>query len=274
MRQVRIAALMGTIITITTDFGLEDAYVGIMKGVILSISPGATIVDLCHGISPQNVLAGALALEAAVECFPAGTIHLAVVDPGVGSHRRAVAVQGNRHLYVGPDNGVLTLALQKDPMVRAVSLTNSHYHRSIVSATFHGRDIFAPVAGYLAAGVDLAELGQPISALVPLPVPMVRRFPGMIEGEVIHVDRFGNLITNVRAEELSVLAQVNDFACLQVEIGSAHIPCISRTYSDVPPGALVAYVGSTDRLEIGVRNGSAARYLGASVGFPVAVRRF
>ncbi|MGC8668479.1 MAG: SAM hydrolase/SAM-dependent halogenase family protein [Chthonomonadales bacterium] len=262
---------MGPIVTLTTDFGVEDAYAGIMKGVILSIAPKARIVDLCHGISPQNVVAGALALEAAVDCFPPGTIHVAVVDPGVGTERAAVAVQGTRHTYVGPDNGVLTLALEADPVVRAVSLTNPRFHRVTVSATFHGRDIFAPAAGSLAAGADLGEMGEPLASLTPIPLPSPRTTGGAVEAQVIHVDHFGNLITNLRAQELKRLKEEWGPADLVTHVGFARIPSISRTYADVAPGSLVAYVGSSNRLEIGVRNGSAARLLGVGVGSSVVV---
>lgn len=262
---------MGTIVTLTTDFGLADAYAGVMKGVILSIAPEATVVDLCHGIAPQDIAGGALAVEAAVDCFPPGSIHVVVVDPGVGSQRAAVAVRSRRHWYVGPDNGVLSLALQADPMVRAVSLTNPRFHRAVVSATFHGRDIFAPAAAYLASGVDLMELGDPLDHLAPAPLPPARRTARGIEGEVIHVDRFGNLVTNIRAQDLAALGGPISAEEWTVHAGAARISGVARTYADVAPGSLVAYVGSSNRLEIAVRNGSAAERLGARAGWAVTI---
>ncbi len=159
------------IITLTTDFGFRDTFAGVMKGVILSIAPAAQIVDLCHGIPPQDILAGALALEESAAFFPRGTIHVAVVDPGVGSDREAIAVETERAFYIGPDNGLFDLVVKKERLKRAVKLQNPRYRLPAVSATFHGRDIFAPAAAHLANGVALDEFGAPIAPLTELAIP-------------------------------------------------------------------------------------------------------
>lgn len=245
------------IITLTTDFGTMDTYVGVMKGVILGIAPGVAIVDLCHEIPPRDILAGALALESAVDYFPKNTIHLAVVDPGVGGDRNAIAVQTERFAMVGPDNGIFTLALAKSSPVGAVRLTNAGYQLAIICATFHGRDIFAPAAAYLALGVDIMELGEPITELTKLSIPAPSIANGETELTVLRADRFGNLITNLTREEFETWRPINDRS-LTVRMGEIDIGPIHRTYADVESGNPVAYFGSGGRLEIGVRNGSAA----------------
>jgi S-adenosylmethionine hydrolase len=256
------------VITLTTDFGQTDSYVGTMKGVILDICPEATLVDISHDIRPQAVAQAAFVLSTATPYFPFGTIHLVVVDPGVGTTRRAIAVQSKRTTYVAPDNGVLDLALAQDPALYAIHLTEQRYRLPQASATFHGRDIFAPAAAYLAQGTDVRDMGDPISLpdLVTLPASQAVKQPdGAWLGEVIHIDRFGNLITNVK------LATSNGPSSILV--GESKISRPKQTYADVEPGELVAYVGSNDTLEIAVRDGNAAEQLGVGIGEPIIYKR-
>lgn len=250
------------VITLTTDFGLNDPYVGIMKGVILSICPNARIVDLCHLLPPQDIIAGALTLEASVTYFPDGAVHCAVVDPGVGGSRAAVAVDCGSFYLVGPDNGLFSLVIERHSSMQAVNLTNSAYQLPQVSSTFHGRDIFAPAAAHLAAGALISDLGDPAGPLqrIEIPAPIVE--DSSIILSVLHVDRFGNLITNLVQDRLPVLAPGRDAAAMTVEAGSVLIHGISSTYSDVEEGRTVAYFGSSGRLEVAVRNGSASQQLG------------
>jgi S-adenosylmethionine hydrolase len=254
------------VITLTTDFGQTDGYVGAMKGVILSICPQAEMVDISHQIRPQAVQQAAYVLSTVVGYFPPGAVHLAVVDPGVGSPRRAVAVQTERATYVGPDNGVFGLALTQDPARQAVHLTARRYRLSTASATFHGRDVFAPAAAHLACGVALDELGEalPVSELVDLPISAPQhQTGGGWRCAILHVDRFGNLITNFRLSP----QQRN----LKVGAGGRWIGSLHRTFADVAPGELVAYTGSSGYLEIAVREGSAADYLSLGPGDPVQI---
>lgn len=254
------------VIALTTDFGQAGGYVGILKGVILGICPQAMPVDVCHEIRPQAVRQAAYVLESASPFFPLGTVHVVVVDPGVGTERRPVVVKTGLATYVAPDNGVLSPILAQGSACSAVHLTEPRYQLSPVSATFHGRDIFAPAGAYLACGVDPREMGDEVrlSELVTLPdLEPVRQSGGSWLGEIVHVDRFGNLVTNFRGEQVT--------ACQGFEIAGERIASLSRTYADVGPGHLVAYVGSGGYLEIAIRGGSAATSLGADVGDPVQV---
>ncbi len=259
------------IITLTTDFGLNDAYVGAMKGVILGLAPHVTIVDITHNIPPQAMAQAAYVIAAAAPYFPAGTVHVVVVDPGVGSQRRPIAVQTSQAIFVAPDNGVLTHVLQsgtsgESPMT-VVHLTRREYWLPQVSHTFHGRDIFAPVAAYLARGVPITSLGEPIGDPVMLDLPQPRRMPdGSLRGQVVYVDRFGNLVTNVPAGWLDRAVR------WQIEVAGRTVEKLSTTYSDVPGGQLLALIGSAGTLELAVREGSAARMLGIGIGEPVVVR--
>ncbi len=258
---------MPPIITLTTDFGLADGFVGTMHGVILSICPAARIVDLSHGVAPQGVQEAAFVLAAAVPFFPAGTIHVVVVDPGVGSERRAIAVQTDRAFYVAPDNGVLSEALAQEQVVAAVHLNRPAFWLPIVSHTFHGRDIFAPVGAHLARGVPLRELGDPVSDLLHLPVfQPEREVDGTLLGHVRYIDHFGNLITDVRDRDLASMPQV------VVYYKGKRIVGLHPSYAAVPRGELVAVIGSSRRLEIAVREGSAARLLDAQVGDSLGIQ--
>jgi S-adenosylmethionine hydrolase len=255
------------IITLTTDFGLADGYVGTMQGVILSIAPDATLVDLSHQVPAQDVRASAFVLYQAVLFFPPDTIHVVVVDPGVGSQRRALAVRTSQGIFVAPDNGVLSHVLNEADVYEAVSLTNSDYQLPQISTTFHGRDIFAPAAAHLAAGVPLEELGPRAISLVRLPLPKPETRPdGDLVAHVMHVDRFGNLILDATSDD------VDEESTLELE--GHRIEGLSRTFADVAHGELLAYVGSSrDHVEIAVREGNAARELGVGAGDDVLIRK-
>jgi S-adenosylmethionine hydrolase len=235
--------------------------------VILGICPDATLVDISHAIPPQDVLAGALELEAVVPYLPPHTIVVGVVDPGVGSARRAVAIEAGALHLVGPDNGLFTLASRRLGPARAVELTNRRYMREAISHTFEGRDRFAPAAAWLATGVALDEFGPAVDDLVALDLPLPTRTPAGIEGIVVRIDRFGNLITNIDAISLARLA---DPLC--VDIGGTRIHTVSRTYADAAANTLCALVGSSERLEVAVNGGSAFGVLRVGRGTPVRVR--
>ena len=259
-----------SIITLTTDFGLADGYVGTMKGVILGIDPTATIVDISHHIAPQAVREAAYTLYAAVPYFPQGTIHVVVVDPGVGSQRRAIALRTPQATFVAPDNGVLTYVMVREKVEEIVDLTNARYHLSPVSHTFHGRDIFAPAAAHLAQGISLAELGQPLTEIVTFPLPRPQVGPeGTIVGQVIHIDRFGNLIMSIKSKDLA------DHPLLRegiIQIKGQSIRGIANNYAEGTPGKLLALIGSSDHLEIAVSCGSASQALEAKVGDEVLLK--
>jgi S-adenosylmethionine hydrolase len=257
-----------TIITLTTDFGLADSYVGALKGVILSIAPQATLVDITHMVPPQDVRRGSAILRDAAPFFPAGTIHVAVVDPGVGSARRPIAVRTPQAIYVGPDNGLFTHVLVDDALARphVIHLDNPKAWLPAVSHTFHGRDIFAPVAAHLATGMPFEHVGTPIDDPVLSPVSGAQRLPdGVIRGHVEAVDHFGNLVSDVPTSWLSGGRWI-------VHIAGQDIPVLSATYAEVPPGAVLALIGSSGRLEVSVRNGHAAQHLGVQVGEPIVIR--
>jgi S-adenosylmethionine hydrolase len=259
-----------SIITLTTDFGLADGYVGTMKGVILGIDPTATIVDISHDISPQDVREAAYTLYAAYPYFPQGAIHVVVVDPGVGSERRAIALRTPQAIFVAPDNGVLSYVIVREKVEEIVNLTNPCYQLSPVSRTFHGRDIFAPAAAHLARGIPLAEVGQPLAEMVtfPLPRPQVRP-DGTIVGQVIHVDRFGNLITSIMSKDLA------DHPLLRegiIKIKGQSIRKIANHYTEGMKGKLLALIGSSDHLEIAVASGSASQTLEARVGDEILLK--
>jgi S-adenosylmethionine hydrolase len=253
------------VITLLTDFGTKDAFVGIMKGVILRINPAVTLVDLSHEVPPQDLLASALILRNAVAFFPPGTIHVAVVDPGVGSARRALLVQTAHAFFVGPDNGIVSLAAPAESVVRIIHLTNERYFLSPRSHTFHGRDVFAPTAAHLSCGVPLEELGVPVTTMERLTVPTVERHTGKLIGSVIYIDHFGNVITNISEEDLRPFSR----GTLLVSIGAMHLHSVVASYAVVEIGEPAALINSWGMLEIAVRNGSAAQCCGISLGQPV-----
>jgi S-adenosyl-L-methionine hydrolase (adenosine-forming) len=257
------------IITLTTDFGLSGPYVAAVKGVLLDRAPGVQIVDVCHTIAPQNVLEGGFVLANIVDAFPAGTVHLAVVDPGVGTDRRLMAVSVAGQWFVLPDNGLITGVTRGRQPDEVRAITNPAIRREVVSATFHGRDILAPAAAHLAMSRSPEELGPPLSRFITL-----RNFEPSSDdqgfvGEVVFKDTFGNLISNVHAERLGDTPPDS----WEVEIAGERIQGIGRTYGERPAGSLVALLGSSGWVEIAVVNGDAARLLTAGAGTTVRVRR-
>lgn len=258
------------VIALLTDFGLRDHYAGTMKGVVLGICPEATLVDISHDVPAHDILAGALELAASYRYFPAGTVFLVVVDPGVGSPRRAVAVEAGDYQFVAPDNGVLAMVCQEIPPRRIVEITERRYARPVVSRTFEGRDRFAPAAAWLASGVDLGALGPSAGTLQTLDVPRPSISADGIDGEVVRVDRFGNLVTNIDRKAFERLAAGNGLA---IRIGLRQVTGVVSTYTDVAPGDLCALFGSSDHLEIAARGASAATELAAGRGTAVHVGR-
>ena len=253
------------LITLTTDFGTADPWVGIMKGVIADRAPGVAVIDVTHGIPPQDVLAGALVLRHAVPYFPPGTVHVAVVDPGVGTSRRALCVVTERELLVGPDNGLLSLAAAGARHI--IELTEERFFLSPRSVTFHGRDVFAPVAAALATGTVPGALGPAVSDMERLDIPLVAAVSGGLRGQVIYVDRFGNLTTNIAEEALAAFSRSD----VSISIAGARLCGVAVSYGAVARGRAVAVVNSWGLLEIAVRDGSASAVLGARVGDPVTV---
>jgi S-adenosylmethionine hydrolase len=272
---------MGAIITLTTDFGLTDAYVAAMKGAILSINPEANIVDICHTIKPQNIAQAAFVLSTVYPFFPSGTIHVVVVDPGVGTERRAIILKTPTACFVAPDNGVLSYVVPEylvkpgvvasqhlaelRPGVEAVAITRPEFWRQPVSATFHGRDIFAPVAARLSLGQPPIEFGDKITTLTVLPIPGLHKgVNGSLVGHILHIDSFGNLITNIKRHDLPETRET-----ITVEVSGRLIKGLSRTYAESQ--GLLALIGSSDHLEISLKEGNASTYLNARVGDEVKI---
>ena len=257
-----------SIITLTTDFGEGSRYVAAMKGTILSINPAAHIVDLSHSIPPQDVRRGAIALAETAPTFPPESIHIAVVDPGVGSDRRLVYAHiGSQH-FLAPDNGLLGRLAEAQSPSKIVVLEEPRFWLPTVSATFHGRDILAPVAARLSLGLPPEQLGRPIARLVALPWPEVQSVANQITGEVVEVDSFGNLITNITSE---MLQGVPTDESVTVACDEHTTQGIFRTYSDQPPMTLIALVGSGGKLELAIVDDSAKIMLGVGAGAPVVV---
>lgn len=252
-------------VTLLTDFGTRDGFVAAMKGVILGIAPDASVNDAGHEIAPGDVEAAAFVLGQYWDRFPEGTVHLAVVDPGVGGVRRALALEARRRYVVAPDNGLITPVWQAVDDARCVELSEPRYLLPNPSSTFHGRDIFAPAAAHLAAGVPIDRLGPPIDEPVLRAHEPARRSQSEIVGRVAHVDRFGNLITDIAADWLD--------ESWRVEVAGRNVGGLRRAYSDVSEGDPVPLIGSLGTLEVAVRGGSAARQLGASRGDRVLCRR-
>ncbi len=245
-------------VSIVTDFGTADPYVGIMKGVMLTINSQAVLVDVSHDVSPGAIREGAFILGASWPFFPPGTVHLAVVDPGVGTGRAPVVLAAGGHFFVGPDNGLFTLLLDAFPGASAWRLEAGAYRLPRVSATFHGRDLFAPAAAWLSRGVPPSAFGSRIPSLVRLPRAVPEPIPGGLEGAICHVDRFGNLVTNIEA---GVISRGRWTVRLAGETMALH-----RTYGDVASGRFLALIGSFGYLEVSVNGGSAAGRLGVGVG--------
>jgi S-adenosylmethionine hydrolase len=252
------------LITLLTDFGTSDHYVAAMKGVMAGICPEARFIDITHEIEPYAVAEAAYTLGQVWQCFPAGTIHLVVVDPGVGSARLPVLVESSGHRFVGPDNGVFTSPLEADGAHRVHAITNEKYFRTPVSQTFHGRDIFAPVAGHLALGADPGEFGRPIDNYVRLKAFLDPGGQGGVaEGVVLKVDRFGNIVTDFRVET------VEKERLRYLEVNGVVVSARASTYSEAPSGELFLIAGSSGYLEISAKQGSAASITGVKSGSPL-----
>ncbi len=265
------------VITLTTDFGFRDGFVGVMKGVIYKICPSANVVDLTHQVPPQDIMRAALVLQASAPYFSKGCIHVAVVDPGVGTRRRAIALQTPNATFIGPDNGVLGLVWKEavDHLgvsnLQVVELTQSRYFMPEVSNTFHGRDVFAPVAAHLACGAKLEDLGPVVMKITPAPMPEVLpQNDGSLLGEVIAIDNFGNCITNLTRADVLELGPAEQ---LKVSLSEEHFSFICKTYAEVEPGANLAIFGSSGRLELALRNGNLSEKKGLARGAAVAVSR-
>lgn len=262
------------IITLLTDFGERDGYVGTMKGVILGTAPHVTLVDLSHDIPPQDIRSAAYVLWCSYRFFPPDTIHLVVVDPGVGTERRPIAVRTARGFFVAPDNGVLGYVLEEERGWQAVHLTERRFWRPAVSMTFHGRDIFAPAAAHLAAGVPLHQLGPAITNPVQMPFPPVRRLDeARCQACLVYIDRFGNCVTSLPADYLLAGRQAASWGpALSAMLGDHLIRGLYPTYAAVPPQQPLLLVGSSGLVEIAVREGNAAQYLQARLGDTVEFR--
>jgi hypothetical protein len=258
------------VIALLTDFGTRDHYAGTMKGVALGICPDAAFVDITHDIAPHDVLGGALELAASYRYFPAGTIFLAVVDPGVGSPRLPLAAEAGGYRFVAPDNGVLTLVFKETAPTRVVELTERRYARPTVSRTFEGRDRFAPAAAWLATGIDLSGFGRPLTAWQLLSVPDPAVNGAQLLGEVLRVDRFGNLVTNVDRPTFERFAGGGG---VEIVAGTHAVDAVVATYAEAPAGALCALFGSSDHLELAVNGGSAAERLALGRGGRVTLSR-
>ena len=267
-----IAVSAKALITLTTDFGTDDAYVAAMKGVILEINPDATIVDISHSVEPQNIRQGAFVFSTAYSYFAQDTVHLVVVDPGVGGPRRAIILETDNAIFVAPDNGVLSYVIQActrkrisratlmklPPELQAFEITNPKYWHHPVSSTFHGRDIFAPVAAHISLGTPLNELGQAIASVNVFPLPRPQPdADGNLIGHVLHIDHFGNLITDITSQDLPSSKS-------RIEMAGHKIGSLSQSYE--PASELLAIIGSNGHLEIALKGGSAARLLGSKVG--------
>jgi S-adenosylmethionine hydrolase len=258
------------VIALLTDFGTKDHYAGTMKGVALGICPEAACVDITHEIPPHNILAGALELAASYKYFPPGTVFLVVVDPRVGSMRRPIAAEAGSYRFVAPDNGVLTLVFREAPPKRVVELTERRYARPTVSRTFEGRDRFAPAAAWLAKGIDLSGLGRVLTSwqLLTVPAPVVGE--RQIVAEVLRVDRFGNLVTNV---DRRMFERFTEGGGIEIVAGTESVGKVVATYADAAPGSVCALFGSAEQLEIAVNGGSAAERLGLARGAQITISR-
>jgi hypothetical protein len=259
------------IISLMTDFGIKDGNVGVMKGVIWNICPHAQIADLSHMVEPQNIREAALILARSAPYFPKSTIHVVVVDPGVGTKRRPMAARIGDWFYVGPDNGIVTLLLaranQENWKCEFVELDKSEFWLPKVSFVFHGRDIFSPVAAHLASGVPLEELGTPLSDPVQIQLPQPERTKSGWRGEIIHIDHFGNIASNIRVENLGEALQRK--GKITVRLGGIEINGMVDTFGERPAGEVAALLGSTGNLIVSVVNGNAAMKLGVKVGEPI-----
>jgi S-adenosylmethionine hydrolase len=263
--------LANPIITLTTDYGTNDHLVGVMKGAILKINPDAQIVDITHNITPFDLLEGALAIASAYPYFPPRTIHVMVVDPGVGTERRPLLVSGQNQYFLAPDNGVLSGVYEKEHPVVVRHITSEHYFAQPVSKTFHGRDIFAPVAAWLSKNWQPTSMGEEITDFKRFAMPRPKEADGLLKGVVLKADSFGNLITNLRAEDLT--PETLEKGEINLQVGSHPVTRLVPTFASGNAGEAVAYIGSSGYLEIAVNKGNAARTLGIGRGAPVLLAK-
>ncbi len=256
------------IITLTTDYGTSDHFAGVMKGVILSINPEVEVVDITHSVLAHDILDGALAIGQAYRYFPAKTVHVVVVDPGVGTARRPILVAGDQHYFVAPDNGVLSSVYEQSESLHVWNVISEHYFRQPVSKTFHGRDVFAPVAAWLTKSWQTSSFGDPITDFVRFAIPRVKMNGNTIQGAVLRVDHFGNLVTNVTLEDLPDLAAGGK---VKIHVGDGQVARVVETFAQGEAGEVVGLIGSSGHLEISVNKGNASRTLGAGRGAEVSI---
>lgn len=257
------------IITLTTDYNVQDHLVGAMKGVILNINPEAEIVDITHGVVPFDLLDGALAIGQAYRYFPPRTIHVVVVDPGVGTQRRPILVTGDQHYFVAPDNGVLSLVYDRETSLTVRHIIAEHYFLHPISNTFHGRDVFAPAAAWLSKVGQTSSFGDEISDFVRFTLPKPKPAENMIKGVVLRVDTFGNLMTNLTPEDVPKVVEPG--SVFKIRVGSVEITRLKQTFAEGTPAEPVAIIGSSGFLEISINRGNAARTIGAARGAEVIV---
>jgi S-adenosyl-L-methionine hydrolase (adenosine-forming) len=263
---------MRPVVAMLTDFGVRDHYAGTMKGVVLGICPEASIVDITHDVPPHDVMTAALELAASYRYFPSGTVFLVVVDPGVGSSRRPLAAEAGDYRFVAPDNGVLSAVFKESAPKRVVELSERRFARPTVSRTFEGRDRFAPAAGWLAKGTELKALGRAFSDFLRLPIPDPTVTEVEVLGEVLRVDRFGNLITNIDRRTFERLGRPGETP-LEIRAGDHLVGRLVSTYADIGPGEVCSLFGSTDHLEVAANSASAADTLGLGRGAAISVKR-
>jgi S-adenosyl-L-methionine hydrolase (adenosine-forming) len=262
---------MQRLVTFTTDFGLNDHYVGAMKGVILNINPAAQLVDISNSVQSYDVLEGALTVAQAYRYFPVNTVHLVVVDPGVGTTRRPLLVTAEKHIFIAPDNGVLSFVYEQEERLSVRHITSEHYFQQPVSNTFHGRDIFAAVAGYLSKGVEVAKFGEEVTDFVRFAAPKPKPAgDGTVKGLVLKVDKFGNLVTNIRPDDAPALFQPEPPE-FKIVVGKTEVLKMKAAYAQGAPGEVFGILGSMGFLEIATNRGAANRAVGADKGSDVTV---
>jgi S-adenosyl-L-methionine hydrolase (adenosine-forming) len=258
------------IITLTTDFGLTDPYAGIMRGVALSVNPDATLVDITHGIPAHDILNGSFTLGNAYAVFPEGTVHCAVVDPGVGGKRKNIAIQTAKFFFVGPDNGIFTVVKSMEDVREIREITNPHFIRTQISRTFHGRDVFAPSAGMLSKGENFRDIGPILKNMEIIHIPQPVEEGNLLDGELLSFDSFGNMITNITEERFRSFVGNHPF---HIYFATVRFTELSETYEEQPPGTPLVIIGSGGYLEISMSSGNAEKYFMTPIGNSVSVRR-
>lgn len=257
------------VITFISDFGIRDAYAGIMKGIVLTFNPNARLIDITHGIPPHDIINASFMLANAYEYFPPGTIHVAVVDPGVGGGRKNIAVLTENYFFVGPDNGIFTIVLSKEKVLEIREIKNSPFVMEKISNTFHGRDIFAPCAGNLSAGKNFSDVGPVINNIKYLEYPKVNTMGNTLTGEIVSIDSFGNMITNIYEEAVRSFTGKQEF---EIYFATERFNIIESHYNDVPIGKPLVLFGSSGYLEISMNGGSASSYFMTPLGSTVTIQ--